>query len=130
MSSELDDLRGNVGQIMEMLQVIRAKLDTQETAISEVSGPTLEPQPARTLPTTWPPYGLLPGFTPSFEGAQVLCNSCNKRYIYPSPPRRIMWSILSLHQLSTHMCNHILKLIIRYNMLLNLMMKRMKCMRI
>lgn len=42
--SELDDLKGNVGHIMEMLKVIKAKLDTpQVTAILEISSPTFEP---------------------------------------------------------------------------------------
>ncbi|XP_050908561.1 white-opaque regulator 2 [Lathyrus oleraceus] len=68
-SSELEDLRGNMGQVMEILQVIKAKLDTQTTVVSEINGPTIEPQPARTVPTTWPVYGLPPGFTPPTEGA-------------------------------------------------------------
>ncbi|XP_050909226.1 uncharacterized protein LOC127123003 [Lathyrus oleraceus] len=68
-SSELEDLRGNMGQVMEILQVIRAKLDTQTTVVSEIAGPSIEPQPARTVPTTWPTYGLPPGFTPTVEGA-------------------------------------------------------------
>ncbi|XP_050877297.1 uncharacterized protein LOC127081051, partial [Lathyrus oleraceus] len=68
-SSELEDLRGNMGQVMEILQVIRAKLDTQTTVVSEIAGPSIEPQPARAVPTTWPTYGLPPGFTPTVEGA-------------------------------------------------------------
>ncbi|XP_050916132.1 uncharacterized protein LOC127131245, partial [Lathyrus oleraceus] len=68
-SSELEDLRGNMGQVMEILQVIRAKLDTQTTVVSEIAGPSVEPQPARAVPTTWPTYGLPPGFTPTVEGA-------------------------------------------------------------
>ena len=63
-SSELEDLRGNMGQVMEILQVIKAKLDTQTTVVSEITGPTIEPQPTRTVPTTWPVFGLPPGFTP------------------------------------------------------------------
>jgi hypothetical protein len=68
-SSELEDLRGNMGQVMEILQVIRAKLDTQATVVSEIVGPSIEPQPERTVPTPWPVYCLPPGFTPPFEGA-------------------------------------------------------------
>ncbi|XP_050877935.1 uncharacterized protein LOC127081758 [Lathyrus oleraceus] len=68
-SSELEEIRGNMGQVMEILQVIKAKLDTQMTVVSEITGPTVEPQPARIMPTTWPVYGLPPGFTPPAEGA-------------------------------------------------------------
>ncbi|XP_050896071.1 uncharacterized protein LOC127102780 [Lathyrus oleraceus] len=52
---------------MEMLQVIRAKMDTQTIVVSEVAGPTLESQPARTVPSTLPPFGLPYGFTPQPE---------------------------------------------------------------
>ncbi|XP_050916061.1 uncharacterized protein LOC127131169 [Lathyrus oleraceus] len=68
-SSELEDLRGNMCQVMEVLQVVKAKLDTQTTVVSEITGPTIEPQLARTVPTTWPVYGLPPSFTPPVEGA-------------------------------------------------------------
>lgn len=54
---------------MEILQVIKAKLDTQIMVVSEVTGPTIEPQPIRTLHTTWLIFGLPPGFTPLVEGA-------------------------------------------------------------
>ncbi|XP_050875618.1 uncharacterized protein LOC127079255 [Lathyrus oleraceus] len=74
-SSELEYLRGNMGQVMEILQVIRAKLDTQTTVVSKIAGPTIEPQPARTVPTTWPSYGLPPGFTPPVEGAPGFAQS-------------------------------------------------------
>ncbi|XP_050877821.1 uncharacterized protein LOC127081623 [Lathyrus oleraceus] len=66
-SSELEDLRGSMGQIMEILQVIGAKMDTQTTVISEIVGPTLEPQPVRTVPSTLFPFGLPYGFTPQPE---------------------------------------------------------------
>ncbi|XP_050878259.1 uncharacterized protein LOC127082076, partial [Lathyrus oleraceus] len=46
-----------------------AKLDTQTTVVSEIAGPSIEPQPVRAVPTTWPTYGLPPGFTPTVEGA-------------------------------------------------------------
>lgn len=66
-SLELEDLRGSMGQIMEMLQVTRAKMDIQTTVILEIVGPTLEPQPVRTIPSTFPPFGLPYSFTPQPE---------------------------------------------------------------
>ncbi|KAI5401021.1 hypothetical protein KIW84_065748 [Lathyrus oleraceus] len=36
-NNELADLRGNVGTIMELLQVINAKMDTQPTVVSEIN---------------------------------------------------------------------------------------------
>lgn len=66
-SSKLESLRGSVGQIMEMLQFIRAKMDTQITVVSEITGPTLEPQPTRIVPSTLPPIGLPYSFTPHPE---------------------------------------------------------------
>ncbi|XP_050915798.1 uncharacterized protein LOC127130883 [Lathyrus oleraceus] len=83
-SSELEDLQGNMGQVMEILQVIRAKLDTQTTVVSEVTGPTIEPQPARTVPTTWPAYGLPPGFTPPVEGAPGFVQSTQQTVPLPA----------------------------------------------
>lgn len=71
-SLELDDLRAGVGQIMEMLQVIKAKMDpSQVIVISEISGPTFVPQPARIMPSTWSPCGLPPNCSPSFK--ETLC---------------------------------------------------------
>ncbi|XP_050889610.1 uncharacterized protein LOC127094888 [Lathyrus oleraceus] len=83
-SSELEDLRGNMGQVMEILQVIRAKLDTQTTIVSEIVGPTIEPQPARTIPTTWPAYGLPPGFTPPVEGGPGFAQSTQQTAPLPT----------------------------------------------
>ncbi|XP_050875374.1 uncharacterized protein LOC127079000 [Lathyrus oleraceus] len=83
-SSELEDLRGNMGQVMEILQVIRAKLDTQTTVVSEIVGPTIEPQPARTVPTTWPAYGLPPSFTPPVEGAPGFAQSTQQTAPLPT----------------------------------------------
>lgn len=48
---------------MEMLQVIKAKMDTQVTVVPEIFGPTLEHQSAGIMSTIWPPYGLPPGFS-------------------------------------------------------------------
>lgn len=43
-SLELSDLRGNVGQIMEMIQALSTKLDTPRAiVILEVSGPIFKP---------------------------------------------------------------------------------------
>ena len=42
-SLELEDLRGSMGQIMEMCQVIIAKMGTQTIVISEIVGPMFEP---------------------------------------------------------------------------------------
>lgn len=67
-NEELTDLRGNIGQIMEMLQVIRAKMDTQPTIVSEIVNPVITPQPAVTTPVTWPPFGLPYGFVPPPQG--------------------------------------------------------------
>lgn len=55
-----------------MGQVIRAKLDTKATAVSEISGPTLEPQPTGMVPTTRPIFGL----------ALTLYNALNKQRVY------------------------------------------------
>ncbi|XP_050899859.1 uncharacterized protein LOC127106598 [Lathyrus oleraceus] len=83
-SSELEDLRGNMGQVMEILQVIREKLDTQTTIVSEIAGPSIEPQPARTVPTTWPAYGLPPGFTSPVEGAPGFAQSTQQMAPLPT----------------------------------------------
>ncbi|XP_050875221.1 uncharacterized protein LOC127078842 [Lathyrus oleraceus] len=83
-SSELEDLRGNMGQVMEILQVIRAKLDTQTTVVSELAGPSIELQPARTVPTTGPTYGLPPGFTPTVEGAPGFAPSAQRTAPLPT----------------------------------------------
>lgn len=82
-SLKLNDLRGNVGQVMEMFQVIKAKLGTQVTVISEVSGSILKPQPAGIVPTMWPPYGLPSGFTPPFEGASGVMQSIQQAVHLP-----------------------------------------------
>ncbi|XP_050888863.1 uncharacterized protein LOC127094035 [Lathyrus oleraceus] len=67
-NEELTDIRGNIGQIMEMLQVIRAKMDTQPTIVSEIVNLVITPQPAVTTPATWPPFGLPYGFVPPPQG--------------------------------------------------------------
>ncbi|XP_050896561.1 uncharacterized protein LOC127103338 [Lathyrus oleraceus] len=82
-SLELEDLRGSMGQIMEMLQVIRAKMNTQTIVVSEIVGPTLEPQPARTIPSTLPPFGLPYGFTPQPEVVPGVMQST--QHIVPLP---------------------------------------------
>ena len=82
--SELEDLRGNMGQVMEILQVIRAKLDTQTMVISEITDSMIKPQLARTLPTTWPVYRLPPGFTPPVEGAPGFVQSTQQTIPLPN----------------------------------------------
>lgn len=42
-NEELTDLRGNIGQIMEMLKVIRAKMDTQPIIVSEIVNQVINP---------------------------------------------------------------------------------------
>ena len=83
-SLELEDLRGNMGQVMKILQVIKAKLDTQTTVVSEITGPTIEPQPTRTMPTTWPVFGLPPDFKPSFEGTPGIVQSTQQTIHLPT----------------------------------------------
>ena len=73
-----------MGQVMEILQVIKAKLDTQTTVVSEITGPTIEPQPARTVPTTWPVFGLPPDFTPLVEGAPGFVQSTQQTIPLPT----------------------------------------------
>lgn len=52
-NEELTDLRGNIGQITEMLQVIRAKMDTQPAIVFEIVNLVITPQPTVTTPATW-----------------------------------------------------------------------------
>ncbi|XP_050914928.1 uncharacterized protein LOC127129856 [Lathyrus oleraceus] len=67
-NEELTDLHGNICQIMEMLQVIRAKIDTQPTIVSKIVNLVINPQPTLTTPATWPPFGLPYGFVPPTQG--------------------------------------------------------------
>lgn len=73
-----------MGQVMEMLQIIRAKLDTQATVVSEISGLILEPQPTRMMLTTWSIFSLPPGFTPQVEGAPVILQSTQQTIPLPA----------------------------------------------
>ncbi|XP_050877301.1 uncharacterized protein LOC127081057 [Lathyrus oleraceus] len=73
-----------MGQVMEILQVIKAKLDTQTTVVSEIIGPTIEPQPAWAMPTTWPVFSLPPGFTPPVEGAPGVVKSTQQTVPLPT----------------------------------------------
>ncbi|XP_050908339.1 uncharacterized protein LOC127121962 [Lathyrus oleraceus] len=73
-----------MGQVTEILQVIKAKLDTQTTVVSEITGPTIEPQPARTVPTTWLAYGLPPDFSPPVEGAPSFVQSTQQMVPLPT----------------------------------------------
>lgn len=53
---------------MEMFQFLKAKMDPpQVTVISEIFGPTFEPQPTRIVSSMWPPYGLPPNYSPPFK---------------------------------------------------------------
>ncbi|XP_050878004.1 uncharacterized protein LOC127081820 [Lathyrus oleraceus] len=65
---ELTDLRRNIGQIMEILQEICAKIDTQPTIVLEIVNPVINPQPEVTTPATWPSFGLPRGFVPPPQG--------------------------------------------------------------
>ncbi|XP_050908600.1 uncharacterized protein LOC127122279 [Lathyrus oleraceus] len=67
-NEDLTDLHGNIGQIMEMLQVIRAKMDTQPAIVYEIVNLVITPQPAVTTPATWPTFGLPYGFVPPPQG--------------------------------------------------------------
>lgn len=110
MISELEDLQGNIGHVIEMLQVIRAKLDTQAAVISEIFGTTLEPQPSRMVPTTWPIFGLSPGFIPQVERAPGIVQSTQQTLPIPATTRLILWSTHLHHPLSMHVCSPILKI--------------------
>ncbi|XP_050875699.1 uncharacterized protein LOC127079345 [Lathyrus oleraceus] len=70
-NKELTDLRGNIGQIMNMLQVIHAKMDTQPTIVYEITNLVIIPQPTVTTPTTWPPFGLSHGFVSPSQGQTI-----------------------------------------------------------
>lgn len=53
-----------------MLQALIARLEVpQVTVISEVSGPSFEPQPTKTLPSTWILYGIPYDYVPQVERA-------------------------------------------------------------
>lgn len=53
----------------EILQALTSRLETsQVTVISEISGPSFEPQHARSVPSTWPSSGLPFDFVPRVEG--------------------------------------------------------------
>lgn len=53
----------------KMLQALTARLEApQVTVISEISGPSFEPQPVRSVPFTWPPYRLPYDYVPRVEG--------------------------------------------------------------
>ncbi|XP_050897174.1 uncharacterized protein LOC127103990 [Lathyrus oleraceus] len=73
-----------MGQFIEILQVIKAKLETQTTIVLEVTGPTVEPQPARTMPTTWLIFGLPPSFTPLVEGSPSIVQSTQQTVPLPT----------------------------------------------
>ncbi|XP_050909121.1 uncharacterized protein LOC127122889 [Lathyrus oleraceus] len=67
-NEEITDLHENIGQIMEMFQVIHARMDTQPTIVSEIVNPVINPQPTVTTSATWPPFCLPRGFVPPPQG--------------------------------------------------------------
>ncbi|XP_050875853.1 uncharacterized protein LOC127079510 [Lathyrus oleraceus] len=81
---ELEDLRRNMGQVMEILQVIKAKLDTQTKVVSEIIGSMIEPQPLRTMPTTWQVFGLPPCITPPVEVSPGIVQSTQQTIPLPT----------------------------------------------
>ena len=60
-NNELADLRGNVGTIMELLQVINAKMDTQPTVVSEINTTAAVDPPVVSVENPFP-YGLSQSF--------------------------------------------------------------------
>ncbi|XP_050919599.1 uncharacterized protein LOC127137156 [Lathyrus oleraceus] len=60
-NNELADLRGNVGTIMELLQVINAKMDTQPTVVSEINTTAPVDPPVVSVENPFP-YGLSQSF--------------------------------------------------------------------
>ncbi|XP_050908943.1 uncharacterized protein LOC127122688 [Lathyrus oleraceus] len=66
--AELDEIKGGMSQMREMVQALTFRFKvSQATVISETTGPTMEVQLQRTLPSTLPPYGLPYDFVPQAE---------------------------------------------------------------
>src|SRR3954468_6332129 len=65
---EIDELKSGMTKLTEMLQVLIARGEPpQKTVIVEVSRADVDPQPTQQPPSTWPEFGLSPGYTPPFE---------------------------------------------------------------
>ncbi|XP_050908802.1 uncharacterized protein LOC127122524 [Lathyrus oleraceus] len=65
---ELDEIKGGMSQMREMLQALNFRFEApQATVISEITGPAVEVQLQRSLPSTLPPYGLPYDFIPRAE---------------------------------------------------------------
>lgn len=76
MRGDLNELKGEMEKMMEMLQ----KLDTKEnphmcTMISKITGPSFELQHPPRLNTKWLEFGFLPNYSPSFADALVVGRS-------------------------------------------------------
>ncbi|XP_050889286.1 uncharacterized protein LOC127094502 [Lathyrus oleraceus] len=66
--AELDEIKGGMSQMREMLQALTFRFEApQATVISEITGPAVEVQLQRALPSTLPPYGLPYEFIPREE---------------------------------------------------------------
>lgn len=64
----IDELKGSMTKIMEMLQEMAAKENQpQRTMISQISGFILEPQTLQRVDTLWPEYGLPPKYSSPYE---------------------------------------------------------------
>lgn len=84
MRSEIDDLRGNICKIMDMLQVLTAKIDPPRLmVILEISGASFDPQPSRIVPSTRPPFGFPPNYSPPHEETSDIVQTT--QHVVPLP---------------------------------------------
>ncbi|XP_050916201.1 uncharacterized protein LOC127131321 [Lathyrus oleraceus] len=66
--AELDEIKGGMSQMREMLEALTFRFEApQATVILEITGPAVEVQLQRSLPSTLPPYGLPYDFIPRVE---------------------------------------------------------------
>ena len=67
MKGDIDELRGSMAKIMEMLQALTTKEDQPQCiVISEIYGLSVELQPTQRLSVSWPEFGLPPNYSPPF----------------------------------------------------------------
>ncbi|XP_058784564.1 uncharacterized protein LOC131659375 [Vicia villosa] len=81
---EIDELKGSITKLTEMMQVLIARdAEPQRTVVAEVSEAVEDPIPVQRPPSTWPEFGLPPGYTPPF--ANTLGVGLSAQQIAPIP---------------------------------------------
>lgn len=70
MRGDVDELKGVMEKMMEMLHTLATKKDApQSTMISKITGPSFEPQHPLRVNTMWLEFGLTPNYTTPFIDA-------------------------------------------------------------